>query len=158
MTQRQKEAFIMLKEAIRKFDNCENIYLAFEDAKSLKRVIENQEGYIKDLVEELKDLNKELKKVQEERDMYFNNMQDLIVENDSMFYQLSHLDKFYKPTPKVKRIKVKKRVESSPTEYQPPRCPKCCSDSVVLTEYNSDAITYECMNCENNWKESRLFN
>jgi hypothetical protein len=119
---------------------------------SLSQEIKNKEKYIKELEKEIKVLNKELKKVQEERDMYFNNMQDLIVENDSMFYQLSHLDKFYKPTPKVKKIKVKKikvkkYVESSPTEYRPPRCPKCCSDSVVLTEYNSDSITYECLNC-----------
>ena len=59
MTQRQKEAVIMLKEAIRKFDGCENVYLAMEDAISLKRVIENQEGYIKELLEEIDDLKED---------------------------------------------------------------------------------------------------
>ena len=52
MTQKQKKAVIMLKEAIKKFEGYENVYLATEDAISLKRAIENQEGYIKELLEE----------------------------------------------------------------------------------------------------------
>lgn len=67
MTQRQQEAFIMLKEAIRKFDNCENIYLAFEDAKALKRIIENQEGYIKELIEENKNLQDKIDSTSKEK-------------------------------------------------------------------------------------------
>lgn len=125
MTQAQQKAFEILKFTLRKQDYMDAIKIDAEDAKSLKRVIENQEGYIKELEKENKELqdrvielldlteiqDNKTNSLQKERDIYFNKMQDLIAENDNMFYQLSHLDKFYKPIPKVKRIKVKRYEE-----------------------------------------------
>ena len=51
MTQKQKESVVMLKEVIKKFEGCENVYLATEDAVSLKELIEYQAEYIKELEE-----------------------------------------------------------------------------------------------------------
>ena len=70
MTQRQKESVVMLDEVIIKFEGCENVYLAMEDAVVLKELIENQAKHIKELEENrdkssvlniLKDFTKKLK-------------------------------------------------------------------------------------------------
>ena len=56
MTHKQIEAVVMLKEAIRKFEGCESVYLAIEDAKVLKELIDSQAEYIKELLEQIDEL------------------------------------------------------------------------------------------------------
>ena len=46
MSNREKEALIILEAAIEKFDNNESLYIPVEDAKILRDLIKNQENKI----------------------------------------------------------------------------------------------------------------
>jgi RNA processing factor Prp31 len=59
MAHKQIEAIIMLDEVIKKFEGCENVYLAMEDAVALKSAIENHQKFIIELIQEIDDLKED---------------------------------------------------------------------------------------------------
>ena len=88
MTQLQKKAYEVLNYLLHKPHNTNVIRIGIEEAKSLKRLIDNQEGFIKELQQDIADLrleNAELEKEYYEmvdKVIHFNSNQN--VQNEKM--------------------------------------------------------------------------
>ena len=95
MTQLQKRAYEVLNYLLHKPHNTNVIRIGIEEAKSLKRLIDNQEGFIKELQQDIADLrleNAELEKEYYEMVNKVNSLQFelecLERENDNLYERL----------------------------------------------------------------------